>query len=92
MQDTKTPARLLSEQWGRNLALARRRKEYSQAAFGARVQRDQPWVSRFERGKGNWTLEVMLMLAAALDRPVSELFDFPIAYVVMEQNRLGLSR
>lgn len=86
-----TPAALLGERWGKCLTARRKAKKYSQATLAARVGRDQPWVSRYERGHGNWTLESMLLFAAALDVSVEELFSFTPGIVAMEQFRLGIA-
>lgn len=86
-----TPAAMLGKRWGKCLAARRKAKKYSQATLAARVQRDQPWVSRYERGHGNWTLEAMLLFAAALDIEVSELFSFTPGIEAMEQYRLGIA-
>lgn len=86
----ETPAQNLSAAWGKRLAAERKAAGYSQVAFAARIQRDQPWVSRFERGRGNWSIETMILFAAALGKPTGELFQFPYGIEAIEQFRLGM--
>lgn len=88
---TDTPARLVAKSWGRQLRTARRAKFATQEAFAAALQRDQSWISRYERGEATWTPEVMLLFAATLDRPVAELFAWPYGVELMEQYRLGIA-
>ena len=85
-----TPAQQLGTKWGAKLATLRKAAGYTQTQFGQRIHRDQPWVSRYERGRGVWTLEVMILLAAALNKPVAECFEFPMGIETIEQFRLGL--
>ena len=86
----ETPAQLVGQRWGIKLAAERKAAGYTQAAFAERIQRDQPWVSRYERGRGNWTIDVMILFAAALGKPVAEVFEFPLGIELMEQFRLGM--
>mgnify|MGYP000867390414 CR=1 FL=1 len=88
---TATPAQLLTRQWGKRLAAERKGAGLSQQQLATRVQRDQPWVSRYERGKGTWTIDVMILFAAALGKPVDHLFPFTPGIEAMEQFRLGLA-
>lgn len=88
---SKTPAQLLSDQWAKRLAAARKAAGISQVALAEMVNHDQPWVSRFERGKGNWTIGTMVLFAAALNVPVDQLFPFSPGIEAMERYRLGLA-
>jgi len=87
---SKTPAQLLSDQWAKRLTTARKAANISQTTLAEMVNRDQPWVSRYERGKGNWTIDTMILFAAALSTPVDQLFPFPSGIEAMERFRLGL--
>ncbi len=87
---TQTPTQLLGKRWAKRLAAERKAAGYTQTQFAARINRDQPWVSRYEVGKGTWNIDVMVLFAAALSKPTAELFAFPDGIEAMEQFRLGL--
>lgn len=88
---SETPAQILAKRWGKKLAAERRAVNLSQTAFAALIQRDQSWVSRYERGRGNWTLEVMVLFAAGLNTPPERIFEFPQGMEAMERFRLGIA-
>lgn len=87
---TDTPAQRLGRAWGKRLAAERKNAGYSQAAFAAMIQRDQPWVSRHERGRSAWTIDSMLLFAAALNKSTGELFEWPYGIEAIERFRLSL--
>lgn len=89
---TKTPSEMLAAEWGHKLRLARQSRGFTQAEFGDLVGRDQTSVSRYERGDGPWTPEVMLTFAVALGARVSELFPWPFGIEDMERYRREHSR
>lgn len=69
--------RTVTRQWGLNVRDRRQRQFLSQAALAESVQRDQSWVSRYERGVAGFGVEAMVLLAHALDEDPAVLFPWP---------------
>jgi len=82
---------MLSARWGHKLRTERKAKFSTQEEFAAALTRDQSWVSRYERGKATWTLEVMLTFAAVLGVAPGELFDWPFGVEQIEAYRLSVA-
>jgi transcriptional regulator with XRE-family HTH domain len=84
------------EKLGENLAKARAQQGLSQAAVAARSQLDQARISYFEQGKRVPTLDQLLRLAQALDRPLQWFLtgtDRPgtaLKDIIIELRRLGM--
>lgn len=68
----------LSQQWGERLRRERLRQNKTQVTYGREVGVDQTTVSKYERGNGAWTPEMMVSFACALDMSVPELFPWPV--------------
>ena len=80
---------MLAKEWGRHLRQARLAKYPTQEAFAAELNRDQSWISRYERGEATWTPEVMLTFAVALDVAPGTLFPWPYGIEQIEAYRIG---
>lgn len=74
---------LLQKHWGSAIRTAR--GERPQTWLGEQINVDQTTISRLERGVYRLTPELMLALAAVLDRELSDLFSFPPGLVSREQ-------
>lgn len=85
MAEAKTPFEMMQEGWGENIRRAR--GAHSQTWLARHVGVDQTTISRLERGRYRVTPELMLALAAVLDKELAVLFPYPRGYVGMEQAR-----
>lgn len=82
-----TPSERIAKEWGVALRQERQRKGFTQMTFAAAVGRDQTTISRYERGEGPWTPEVMLSFAVALGTTVTKLFHWPVGIEDAERFR-----
>lgn len=76
---SNTPQRQVERHWGRLLRERRIERGFTQVTFAAEVGQTQTTVSRYERGEGAWTPDVMARFAKALDTGVTDLFPWPEA-------------
>lgn len=82
----------LGKSWGERLRAARRAKGFTQTTFAARVgHMTQTTISRYERGEGSWTPEVLVTFAVALETTVPELFPWPVGIEDAERFRQSTS-
>lgn len=83
MSKRKRTHQLLQEHWGTAIRMARGQR--SQTWLAAAINVDQTTISRIERGIYRLSPELMVGIAAALDRELAELFAFPPGLVTREQ-------
>lgn len=83
MPEAKRTHQMLQEHWGEKIRAAR--GDRSQTWLANAIDVDQTTVSRIERGQYRISPELMVGLAAALDRELSDLFAFPPGLVSREQ-------
>ncbi|MGE6555411.1 helix-turn-helix domain-containing protein [Exiguobacterium artemiae] len=65
----------MKKEIGLNLRNARIRKKMAQIELAAEVDLSRTSISKYENGKGNPTLQIILNLSAALEIHPSELFQ-----------------
>lgn len=65
----------MKKELGLNLRNARIRKKMAQIELAAEVDLSRTSISKYENGKGNPTLQIILNLSAALEIHPSELFQ-----------------
>ena len=66
----------LNEQFGKKLAYIRNRRNLSQMQLAEIIDKNFNYISRIERGKANVTMNLIKLLADALDIDAKELFEF----------------
>lgn len=66
----------LNEQFGRKLAYIRKKRNLSQMQLAEIIDKNFNYISRTECGKSNITMNMIKILADALDIDAKELFEF----------------
>lgn len=66
----------LYKQFGRKLAYIRKKRNLSQIQLAEIIDKNFNYISRTECGKANITMNMIKMLADALDVDAKELFEF----------------
>lgn len=66
----------LCEQFGKKLAYIRKRRNLSQMQLAEIVDKNFNYISRIECGRANITINMLQLLADALDIDAKELFEF----------------
>lgn len=68
---------LLIAGWAAKVRQFRKEAGFSQVTFAAALGVDQTTVSRIERGKHPFNAELMVAIAAVLERELHEVFEYP---------------
>ncbi len=67
----------IKNQFGKRLRKLRRNSDITQEELAEKIGMSSNFISQLERGINAPSFEVLAKLAAALQVPVRELFDFP---------------
>ncbi len=66
----------LKEKFGKKLAYIRNTRNLSQMELADKIDKSFNYISQIECGKANLTMNMLILLADALDIDAKELFDF----------------
>lgn len=86
----RRPSERVAALWGQNIRDARRARKLTQIDLARLVNLSQTAISRYERGEGSFTPDLMLSFAFALDATVTALFAWP-EQVESEERRRRLT-
>lgn len=64
------------EKLGTRIAFVRRAKDLTQSEVGERIGKDAKHISKIERASIGMSMDMLFMIARALDVPVHVLLDF----------------